>query len=373
MKHDALVSQGIEIVERVPIPDELVPADAQVEIAAKKAAGYYTPEPQQDRDADTGRPLARQVLSARSCPPVKSGDGSRLVVAERRGGARARASDAGDRARGQAAEFPHRSRSPGRRRRSRARDHAQGLSRARRAVPFALAAFRRRRRRSLGRDRPARPNGPIARRARGPRSISPSSACCSMPAPGRRGATAIRRPASAIGRSEGLALASLAMFARRRILVRSARSAARRCRGRLRDLTAPTSRAAFQVTDANPLVGLEGRAELLRRLGAAVAAKPESSASSDTPRPGGLFDRPGGARRRRTAIAAPTILCGAAAASRADLAVAADARRRAARRLLAASGADDRRCDQRPRAAAQAVAMAGLFADRAAAGGRHRR
>jgi GTP cyclohydrolase II len=42
MKHDALVRQGIEIVERVPIPDALVPADAQVEIVAKKAAGYYS-------------------------------------------------------------------------------------------------------------------------------------------------------------------------------------------------------------------------------------------------------------------------------------------------------------------------------------------
>ena len=50
MKYDALVGQGIEIVQRVPIPDELVPADAHVEIAAKKAAGYYTPEPTQ-RDA----------------------------------------------------------------------------------------------------------------------------------------------------------------------------------------------------------------------------------------------------------------------------------------------------------------------------------
>jgi len=45
MKHDALVGQGIEIVERVPIPDALIPADAHVEIAAKKAAGYYAPEP----------------------------------------------------------------------------------------------------------------------------------------------------------------------------------------------------------------------------------------------------------------------------------------------------------------------------------------
>lgn len=42
MKHDALTSQGIEIVERVAIPDELIPADASVEMEAKKAAGYYT-------------------------------------------------------------------------------------------------------------------------------------------------------------------------------------------------------------------------------------------------------------------------------------------------------------------------------------------
>jgi GTP cyclohydrolase II len=43
MKHDAIVETGIEIVERVPIPEGLVPPDAQVELEAKKAAGYYTP------------------------------------------------------------------------------------------------------------------------------------------------------------------------------------------------------------------------------------------------------------------------------------------------------------------------------------------
>ena len=41
-KHDAIVRQGIEIVERVPIPDELIPDDARVEIDAKMAAGYYS-------------------------------------------------------------------------------------------------------------------------------------------------------------------------------------------------------------------------------------------------------------------------------------------------------------------------------------------
>ena len=40
MKYDAIVSSGIEIVERIAIPKELVPNDAQVEITAKVYAGY---------------------------------------------------------------------------------------------------------------------------------------------------------------------------------------------------------------------------------------------------------------------------------------------------------------------------------------------
>jgi GTP cyclohydrolase II len=43
MKYDAIVGSGIEVGERVPILDALIPSDAQVEIEAKKAAGYYTP------------------------------------------------------------------------------------------------------------------------------------------------------------------------------------------------------------------------------------------------------------------------------------------------------------------------------------------
>jgi GTP cyclohydrolase II len=59
MKYDALVSQGIEITQCVPLPDELVPADAQVEITAKKAAGYYSPEPTSTQNpvGTVGRPL----------------------------------------------------------------------------------------------------------------------------------------------------------------------------------------------------------------------------------------------------------------------------------------------------------------------------
>ena len=45
MKFDAMASQGIEIVQRIPIPDHMIPADAQVEMDAKKAAGYFVDEP----------------------------------------------------------------------------------------------------------------------------------------------------------------------------------------------------------------------------------------------------------------------------------------------------------------------------------------
>jgi GTP cyclohydrolase II len=61
MKYDALTAQGVDIVERVSIPDELIPADAHVEIAAKKAAGYYSPEPVKPKDLtdSLGRPLEK--------------------------------------------------------------------------------------------------------------------------------------------------------------------------------------------------------------------------------------------------------------------------------------------------------------------------
>jgi hypothetical protein len=62
-----------------------------------------------------------------------------------------------------------------------------------------------------------------------------------------------------------------------------------------RGLTAATLAEAFQVTDANPLVGLEGRAALLRRLGAAVG------------RPGDLFDVMA-ARATEGRLPAPVIL-----------------------------------------------------------------
>ena len=59
MKYAPIVGSGIEVVERVAIPEELIPADASVEMDAKKAAGYYTdavPPPEVLHEAK-GRPL----------------------------------------------------------------------------------------------------------------------------------------------------------------------------------------------------------------------------------------------------------------------------------------------------------------------------
>lgn len=50
MKFEALDAGGVEVGERVPIPDELVPPDASVEMEAKKAAGYFTPDAPPTKD-----------------------------------------------------------------------------------------------------------------------------------------------------------------------------------------------------------------------------------------------------------------------------------------------------------------------------------
>ena len=50
LKFDSITRQGIDIVERVPIPGELIPDDASVEIDAKKAAGYFSDQPVSGND-----------------------------------------------------------------------------------------------------------------------------------------------------------------------------------------------------------------------------------------------------------------------------------------------------------------------------------
>ena len=95
---------------------------------------------------------------------------------------------------------------------------------------------------------------------------------------------------SAIGRSEGLGLASLAMFSAGAFSA-SSLEPLRADADTLGRLSVADIERGMQVSAANPLIGTDGRADLLRRLGQLVASKPEIFGSCDTPRPGGLFDR----------------------------------------------------------------------------------
>jgi Protein of unknown function (DUF1688) len=111
---------------------------------------------------------------------------------------------------------------------------------------------------------------------------------------------------SDIGRSEGLGLASLAMFAAGAFSA-DPRDPLRVDAGVLANFSVADLERGMQVSPANPLVGIEGRADLLRRLGALVASKPDVFGSSDTPRPGGLFDR-FAILAENSKLPAPTIL-----------------------------------------------------------------
>ena len=71
MKYNAITSAGIRVLERVAIPDELIPADAHVEIDAKmyavraRALPWPLPCPQ-------AAPLsARHLHPARTPPPAR--------------------------------------------------------------------------------------------------------------------------------------------------------------------------------------------------------------------------------------------------------------------------------------------------------------
>jgi hypothetical protein len=92
-----------------------------------------------------------------------------------------------------------------------------------------------------------------------------------------------------LSRSEGLGVASFRMF-ESGAFSSDPQHPLRADATRLAEITAADIAVGFQVTDGNPLLGLEGRAALLRRLGETMLANPGVFAAKDAARPGGLFD-----------------------------------------------------------------------------------
>jgi hypothetical protein len=94
---------------------------------------------------------------------------------------------------------------------------------------------------------------------------------------------------SVVARSEGLAVASLRMFEMGEFSGDPS-DPLRADAEKLIQLTADDIVRGFQSMPGNPLLGVEGRAALLARLGAAAAANPAVFAQHDRARPGGLYD-----------------------------------------------------------------------------------
>jgi len=109
-----------------------------------------------------------------------------------------------------------------------------------------------------------------------------------------------------VGRSEGLALASFAMFAQG-AFSSDATDPLRADADALSRISDGALEGGFQVAGGNPFPGIGARAELLRQLGRTVAAAPGIFGLADKPRPGGLFDAVvQGAHS--PAVAAPAVL-----------------------------------------------------------------
>ena len=285
MKHDALTAQGIAVVEQVPIPDELIPADARVEMDAKKAAGYYAPAAAEppggevargralDDDERASMPVrAVRERSGRDVAHAGAGLASGGEVAD--GGRRARAlrgDHGGGGARADAASRVA-SRAAARGGGVRGGHHPPALPRSRRPLPQPMAPFRSGGRRSLGGDR-----GSAARRSRRTRAHADRSRAHERAARCRRGPgvalcrRADRDDARALRRSWR---GEPAPLRRRSVLVAVRRAVPRRCARAGEPRHGHAGARDSRSTADNPLVGLDGRAALLRRLGAVAAATP---------------------------------------------------------------------------------------------------
>ena len=98
------------------------------------------------------------------------------------------------------------------------------------------------------------------------------------------------RTGQKLSRSEGLGVASYNAFTKGLFSSKPTQPCQADALG-LQNLTARQLGDAFQVGVENPLVGLEGRAALLRRLGEVIAAQPEVfGGAGGLCRPGRLFD-----------------------------------------------------------------------------------
>ena len=159
-------------------------------------------------------------------------------------------------------------------------------------------------------------SGPTRLRVPARNSTSRSFRCCSMRAPEPDWHYRDPQTGVTVGRSEGLALASLRMF-EAGVFSADPRDPLRADAERLATLSGAELAEGFQVGPDNPMGGFEGRAALLARLGRTSLDQADVFATRDAARPGGLFDW---LARYGSALPAPAILRRSSQTSGVDLA-----------------------------------------------------
>ncbi len=268
MKYDAITGSGIEVGERVDIPDELIPPDARVEIDAKMAAGYFTPGPVPDAE-DLKKVKGRGLE-----------DGSRpeSAAAELRSttAIRERARQLLERARaGDSRWFEVQDDAM-----PRAATEVAAITRQRYpdlAIPFH------------SRWRQFEAGGVVRKADLDARAMIDLAVVSVLLDAGAGPDWGYLESFSGqrFSRSEGLAVASWHAFLAG-LFSSDPQHPHQVDAGGLSQLDAGRLGEAFQAGRANPLVGLDGRVQLLRRLGDALAAQPEVFGPQG--RPGGLFE-----------------------------------------------------------------------------------
>jgi GTP cyclohydrolase II len=275
MKYDAITGSGIEVGERVDIPDELIPPDARVEIDAKVAAGYFTPGAVPDAEElkkakgrgldDTDRPETA-AAALRNTTAIR--ERARQLLERARAGDSRWFSVHDDALQAAAAEVA-------------------GITHVR--FPDLKIPFHSRWRHFEA--------GGVDRKADlDTRAMIDLVVVSVLLDAGAGPDWSFLESASGqrFSRSEGLAVASWPAFLGG-LFSSDAENPSQVDAAGLRGVDADALGEAFQAGPSNPLVGLEGRVLLLHRLGEALAAKPEVFGPQG--RPGGLFDvltTPGG-------------------------------------------------------------------------------
>ena len=366
-QHEARRHRGVghQVGERVPIPDELIPADARVEMDAK---------------------LRRRLLHRRRRPRrrrARQRQGPRLRVTTARAGPR-RADSARSRicARPRPSASARRAVWPvGARRRARSTSPSTvarlaptppiswpSITRAR-YPDLAVPLHSRWRHFDAGGVRPRRRSSSAAlgaatagERARARIDLVVVSVLLDAGA-GPRWRYTRRRRRARIGRSEGLAVASFRLFAAGVFSADPARPVARRRRRRSRALDGRAARA--RAPGRRPATRWSGSTAAPRCCAGSARRCAGARAVRRTRRAGRPARRPARAAAERRAGGGRR--CSArSSTARPHLAGPAEPRRRDLGRRLAAPGAGGARARRRPRAVPQALAVAHLFADRAA-------